>query len=219
MVALHSKNNTNTKRYLESTTPFVGDDSALTIALKAGQLSAKEELYRRYSRYVYRILYRMIGSDMDLADHLHNVFIQAFKNVSKIREGNKLKSWLASVAVYTAIAHIKDNQRKQWLTFVSPSDLPEVEYESTCEENREAVRQVYLVLEQMKTEERIPFSLRFIEGMPLREVANACGVSVATVKRRLERAKSRFAFYMRRNPLLVEFIETMPLEQSILRNA
>ena len=48
------------------------------------------------------------------------------------------------------------------------------------------------LLDRLPVDERIPFALRAIDGMDLREVASACGVSVPTVRRRLARAERRF---------------------------
>ena len=41
-------------------------------------------------------------------------------------------------------------------------------------------------------DERIAFSLRRLDGMELKEIAHACGCSLATIKRRLARAEKRF---------------------------
>ena len=70
------------------------------------------------------------------------------------------------------------------------------------EEVREALEETYRVLDLMPADERIAFALRFVEGMELTEVADACGVSLATIKRRLSRAETRFvAMAGRREPL------------------
>ena len=48
------------------------------------------------------------------------------------------------------------------------------------------------------------FTLRFVSEMQLTEVAAACKVSLATVKRRLARAEKRFVEAARSNPALTE---------------
>ncbi|HEY7376710.1 MAG TPA: sigma factor-like helix-turn-helix DNA-binding protein, partial [Polyangia bacterium] len=48
------------------------------------------------------------------------------------------------------------------------------------------------------------FSLRFISEMQLTEVAAACRVSLATVKRRLARAEKRFVEAAKDHPALRE---------------
>jgi RNA polymerase sigma-70 factor (ECF subfamily) len=68
------------------------------------------------------------------------------------------------------------------------------------------MRAVYRVLGGLNTDQRIAFALRFIAGMELTEVAASCGVSLATIKRRLGRAQSAFTSAARREPSLVEWL-------------
>ena len=72
---------------------------------------------------------------------------------------------------------------------------------------QDALRRVYRLLEHLPVDERIAFGLRFMDGMGLRETAELCGVSPATIKRRLGRAQARFLAEAARDPLLRERIE------------
>ena len=66
---------------------------------------------------------------------------------------------------------------------------------------------VYEVLDKVPVKERIPFTLRIIDGMALQDVAQACDVSLATVKRRITRARQRFSVLAKNYPLLEELME------------
>ena len=74
-------------------------------------------------------------------------------------------------------------------------------------ETHEAVRATYRVLDAFPEDERIAFSLRFISEMQLTEVAAACRVSLATIKRRLARAEKRFVEAARNHPALCERLD------------
>jgi RNA polymerase sigma-70 factor (ECF subfamily) len=79
----------------------------------------------------------------------------------------------------------------------------------TCEadnDSREALRALYTILDDLPADERIVFLLRFLEGMGLRETAEACGVSMATIKRRLSRAEELFVPKAKNHPLLSEWV-------------
>jgi RNA polymerase sigma-70 factor (ECF subfamily) len=69
-------------------------------------------------------------------------------------------------------------------------------------ETSEAVRATYAILAKFPADERLAFSLRFVSEMQLTEVADACGVSLATVKRRLARAEKRFVEAAKSHPAL-----------------
>ena len=66
---------------------------------------------------------------------------------------------------------------------------------------------MYRVLDVLPVDERIPFALRFIDGMELTEVAAACDVSLATIKRRLARSEKRFVAVAARYPELGPWLE------------
>ena len=72
---------------------------------------------------------------------------------------------------------------------------------------REALDHSYAILDTMPADERIAFSLRFIDGMELTEAATACGCSLATIKRRLAKAEKKFLDSARADSVLSGRIE------------
>jgi RNA polymerase sigma-70 factor (ECF subfamily) len=70
-----------------------------------------------------------------------------------------------------------------------------------------SLARLYRVLGGLPPDERIVFALRFIDEMELAEIADACGVSRTTVKRRVRKAEERFAVAARQDPLLSEWLQ------------
>ena len=64
------------------------------------------------------------------------------------------------------------------------------------------MRAMYRVLDALPADERMVFTLRFMSELELTEVAAACRVSLATIKRRLARAEARFQEVAQQEPLL-----------------
>ena len=58
---------------------------------------------------------------------------------------------------------------------------------------RVELREVYAILAGLPPEERVALVLRRVEGMELKEVAEAMDLSLATVKRRLVAAEARLS--------------------------
>jgi RNA polymerase sigma-70 factor (ECF subfamily) len=69
------------------------------------------------------------------------------------------------------------------------------------------VKRFYEVLGRMRTEDHLIFALRFVEGYSLAEVSAATGLSLATVKRRIARAKGEFARRAARDSVLGSLLE------------
>jgi len=182
------------------------DGAPLVDALRAHHPAAPAILFDRYAPQVRRILVRVLGSDRESADLLQDVFLRALESLDRLRDGERLGSWLTSIAVFTARETIRRRRRWRWLTPFAPEDLPEIAVSGDGAASEE-LRAFYTALSRLPTDERIPFSLRFVEGMELTEVAEACGVSLATIKRRLSRAEVRFLALARRSPALAQRLQ------------
>src|SRR5262249_11464483 len=107
-------------------------------------------------------------------------------------DDDSLRPWLTSIAVFTARRQIRRYGRRKSFLLFSHDDLPEVAAPVSNPEIQEALRATYRVLSRLPADERIAFTLRFIDGMELAEIAGACRVSLATIKRRVLRGKLRF---------------------------
>lgn len=182
-------------------------DDALLEGLRRGDGAARRDLFEKFSPHVERILVRVLGRDQELSDALHDTFVQAFVSVSSVRDASALKGWISIVAVYTARGIIRRRKARRWLRFWAPEDMPEPPPVGPNAEESWAVSRVYAVLGGMSADQRIAFSLRYIEGMSLHEVAEAAGCSLATIKRRLGRAQATFLEASRKDPLLAGWAE------------
>ncbi|MFT3925562.1 MAG: sigma-70 family RNA polymerase sigma factor [Myxococcales bacterium] len=183
--------------------PFEGSDEALVHALRLGHPGAKAVLYDRHRVPVRRVLARVLGIDQELPDLLQEVFVQALARIHELERPDRLGAWLVGIAVFTARGQIRRRRRQRWLSFWSPEVIAELPAgEASDDEAKQLLRATYRVLARLPEEERIVFALRFLEGMELREVAEASGLSLATVKRRLARAGTRFESLAQRDPEL-----------------
>jgi RNA polymerase sigma-70 factor (ECF subfamily) len=187
---------------------FDGSDEALVLALRQGDRVAASELVRRYGAYVECVLARILGVDGELPDLLHDVFLNALDSIGSLKTPSMLKEWLRGVTVFVARGCLRRRRRRQWLVFRPAEELPEIPVEVGSSDATEALTRTYRALAKLPPDERIAFALRFVAEMELTEVAAACDVSLATIKRRLEKAQSRFAAAGRKDPVLREWIES-----------
>jgi RNA polymerase sigma-70 factor (ECF subfamily) len=189
--------------------PFAGDNESWVRALCERQPGAIAAFYHCYAERVLRVLVRILGSDQDLKDVHHETFLRALNSIGNLRDANCLTQWVTSVAVFSARTCLQGRYRRRWLRLFAPDDLAELAGEGRTPDPtlREALRATYKLLDLLPPVERIVFSLRFIEGMELTEVAAACDISLATTKRRLSRAQQRFSKLASRHPVLSEWLK------------
>ena len=180
------------------------DDAELVAALHRGDRAARAVLVQRYEPLVERLVAGALGIDSEIADVIQDVFVGVFEGIRSLKDASALRSWIATLAVFTARGRIRRRRRWRWIRFVAPEEVPEVPVAAPQGETSEAVRATYAILEKFPADERLAFSLRFVSEMQLTEVAAACRVSLATVKRRLARAEKRFVEAAKAHPALVD---------------
>ena len=190
--------------------PFPGpmSDALLVAAIRAGRPNVGDQLFERYGEYVERLIVRVLGLDTEVPDLINEVFARAFERMDQLEDATALKSWLGSIACFTARSFLRDRRsRRRFLNFFAPEELPEIPVSGAPVECSLALARTYRVLDMLSVDERIAFALRFVEGMSLGEVAYAMDVSVGTVKRRLTAGKKRFVREAERDPLLRDLIQ------------
>lgn len=187
--------------------PIAESEASLVAALQAGRAEARKALFDRYAGDLERILFRVLGPDAEAPDILHDVFVAALQSIGTLRDPRALPGWLRGIAVNKARKLIVKRQRWKLIQLFAPSDLPETEALVPSAEISEAMRSTYQVLGAMPADERVAFALRMIDGMELTQVAQACGVSLATIKRRLARAQESFTTLAKSQPALAEWLE------------
>jgi RNA polymerase sigma-70 factor (ECF subfamily) len=186
---------------------FVGDDTALVAALRAGHPGAAAAFYDRYAEHVRLTLRSILGPDEDIPDLLQEVFIRALDRVRNLREVDRLSSWLTTMAVFVARAQIRIRSRRRWLRFFSPERTRPLQLEQPSSDARRALRELHAILDQMPIDERTAFVLRYLHRITLLEAAEACETSLATFKRRLARAEACFRDAIRARPEFTQWLD------------
>lgn len=181
----------------------------LVDGLRAGDSWARNELFDRYAALVERTLRRILGRELhvDLADLIHDCFVQTLDSLARLREADALPGWIRSIAVHVAYKSIRARRARSWLLFWEPAVIPDVPATDADPEIRDAYIRTYAVLDRLGADDRVAFVLRHVEGLELEDLATACRVSLSTIKRRLARAEQRFAAIAKGDPVLREWLE------------
>lgn len=148
-----------------------------------------DELFDRYSTYVARLATRLLGyGDAEIEDVVQDVFWVASQRLPRITNLIQARGWLATVT--TRVVGRKLRRRRFRNLFHGTSQRDDVPARGATAEERALLIRLYEVLETLPTDQRLAWSLRYLEGEPLEAVAAACRCSLATAKRRVSAAKS-----------------------------
>ena len=162
--------------------------------------AAFEVLYLRHKDYVLRVALRFTP-DMDTAlDVLQDTFVQLLRRFPPVGEGitltARLTTLLYPIAKNTAITAARKAGRFPVADDVMPEDVPA----PTGRDNEDLGR----LLANLPPGQREALTLRFVDGMSLREIAQALDIPEGTVKSRLHGGVAN----LRASPLLADFFST-----------
>jgi RNA polymerase sigma-70 factor, ECF subfamily len=185
------------KSSLRATAPvrllgFRGSDEELLRWLQRGDPGAAAMLHARFAVEVNRLVWRLLGADQDHDDIVQHIFCKLLVSAKRVRDAEKLSGWVRSVTVNAVYSELRKRSVRR-LFLAAQAVQPEQFEDSVANaEAREVLARVYTVLARMPVADRIAFSLRYLDGKQLAEVAELCGCSLATAKRRISRAHDCF---------------------------
>ncbi len=181
-------------------------DEQLLMHYTQGDVSAFEELVRRYRRELYNFLARFVGDRALAEDIFQEAFLQVHLSAGGFDVSRKLKPWLFTIAANKARDALRgrfrhptaeldarisgsDEEHTRYVDLM-PADVPRPE-ESL--QNQEAADAVKTIVEQMPENLRVVLLLSYFHGFPYKEIAEILDVPLGTVKSRLHVAVKEFA--------------------------
>lgn len=167
------------------------DDAALVALARESHSVAFEVLYRRHASFALNLAVRIQGSASDVEDVVHDAFLRAQHRLGELRDAASFRSWLGAIVVRLVRTRLRRRRLLGvlGLSHAEPVDLDAVASPEASPEARAQIAQLYALLRTMPPNERIAWTLRHIEKHRLEDVAELTGCSLATAKRRIQRAQ------------------------------
>jgi RNA polymerase sigma-70 factor (ECF subfamily) len=177
----------------------VSDELTLVQAAKSGDVSAFEELVRRYDRNVFRIAQHITQNREDAEDVVQDAFLKAYSNLAQFQGQSKFYTWLVRIAVNEALMKLRRRRPERTVSLDEevkteedsvPREVadwsPNPEQQYSQAELREILSRT---IQGLPPGFRTVFVLRDVEGLSTEETAEALELSIPAVKSRLLRAR------------------------------
>jgi RNA polymerase sigma-70 factor (ECF subfamily) len=170
------------------------DATELVLRARAGDRWALEALYRDHVADVTRVAVFLLGRSSDVDDVIQDAFVRAFAQLPSLRETSAFGGWLARITANEARSRLR---RRRLLSRLGldrgEEDVPLDQFlsDGATPDERAEIARAARTLAQLAPDERVAWTLRHVEGWSLDETADALGVSLATVKRRLQHAEEQ----------------------------
>lgn len=161
--------------------------------------AAFEALYLRHKDYVLRVALRFTP-DIDLAlDAVQDTFVQLLRRFPPTGDGitltARLTTLLYPIARNATITALRRAGRFPVADDIAPDELPARPAQQDDDIGR--------LLAALPPGQRETLTLRFVDGMSIREVGEALGIPEGTVKSRLHQGIAR----LRASPALKDFFD------------
>jgi len=174
-------------------------EQELIAGVQQGQHQLFYELVRPYERRVYGAAFAILRNQQDAEDVAQEAMLKAFANISKFRAEARFSTWLIQITVNEALMRRRrertvvmeaiDDRREEEADY-SPRDFADWrEIPSEALERKEVRQRLAEALATLDRKYREVFVLRDMEQLNIQETAEALGISVASVKTRLLRAR------------------------------
>lgn len=174
-------------------------NDALDVAeAQAGCELAFRRLVERHGRGVFRLAFRLTGSEPDAEDVVQEAFLKAYRELNRFESRSSFGTWVHRITVNCAYDLLRQRPRHQ----ADPLDAsqadgqggwfePEADGVSSPDRvafGAEVQGRVRAALDLLTPTERAAFVLRHFEGRSLDEIGDALGLKVGATKHSIFRA-------------------------------
>ena len=170
------------------------EDAELVERARQGDVSAYEELVRRYQDLAARTAYVITGGAADAQDAVQEGFVKAYHSLARFRAGAPFRPWLLRIVANEAINRRRAAGRHQSLALraaegrLTGDAVPSPEGAALAQEEH---RELLAAMARLRPEDRLVIAYRYWFDLSELEMAEALGCARGTVKSRLSRATGR----------------------------
>ena len=179
----------------------LGDERALVASIRAGDDRAAERLVRAMTPRMLAVARRFFSDESDAQDAVQDAFLSAFRALDRFEGDSRLSTWLHRVTVNACLMKLRTRRRRPELSIdaLQPrfaDDGHPLEFASPWNPNpaagietEETAAFVRSMIDRLPDDARAVILLRDIEGYDTATSAQMLGITEASVKTRLHRAR------------------------------
>ena len=176
-----------------------GEEKILTLAIR-GKASAFGSLYDHYQPRIYRFVAIKVGRREEAEDLTHQVFLNAWQNIGSYKDlGYPFSSWLYKIARNQIADYYRARRETASIDNIDPEYFAapaSVHLDLSMKMEFEHVRNA---IQKLKPEYQDVIIMRFIDDIPIKEVADSLDKSEGAVKLLQHRAIKELRDILSRN--------------------
>ncbi len=165
----------------------VGAEQTLVDLARGGDLEAFETLYRRHVGRTYALALRMTADVREAEEATQDVWVRVWERLDSFEGRSAFTTWLQRLGVNLLLD--RQRRRRRMKDRSEPLNHPDMRDRFQAPESTGDRLDLERALADLPEGARTMFILHEIEGFKCREVAEATGTAVGTVKAQLHRAR------------------------------
>lgn len=190
----------------DASTPAVNPEVDLVRRARKGDLSAYDELVRRYQERIYATVYHMTSNHEDANDIAQEAFIKAYQALKSFKGGSSFYTWLYRIAVNKTINFLKQRKNKHHFSLndidfnaENDPDLVALVSDKTPFRNvglTELQKKLNEALHKLSEPHRMVVVLHDVQGLSHDEIADIMDCNIGTVRSRLFYARQQLQGFL-----------------------
>ena len=179
------------------------DENTLIRTAQRGDPDAFEQLVRTYDQNVLRMALNLLHSQEDARDVYQEAFLRVYRNLPKFRFDCSFSTWLYRIVANLCLDQIRKRKVRKEEGSAVETGAGELDRFQFLPEQRadvdpqrqlmssEVNTRIQEVLSRLTARERLVFEMRHFQGMRLRAIGEALGVTEEAAKNCLFRATQK----------------------------
>jgi RNA polymerase sigma-70 factor (ECF subfamily) len=163
-------------------------DIAVIRRAQRGDELAFTEIVRAYEGPIFNYILRMIGDRALAEDLTQDVFLRVFQGLRGYSRRARFTTWLYQVAKNRVVDELRSEERRP-RALMMIDDAPQLEVVDMPIELNEAIGVLWRAVEELSPDLKEALLLRDIAGLSYNEICDTLGVTLATVKWRIFKAR------------------------------
>ncbi|RPH93031.1 sigma-70 family RNA polymerase sigma factor [candidate division KSB1 bacterium] len=173
-------------------------DEDLILAFQQGDVSAFEEIVRRYRDPLFNFIVRLLGDAFFSEDIVQETFLRVYRNRHRYHQVAKFSTWIYTIASNLAKTELRRRRVRNFFSISSKGedekDYDLVDVSTDIERDVDGIIKGEMILKEINAlphHFREAVVLRDVQDLSYEEISQILNVPLGTVKSRVNRGRSR----------------------------
>lgn len=166
------------------------NDAMLALTASNGDMAAVEQLLRRNWTWLKAIVLATTGKHDLVDDILQDVCVKVIDKIHQLKEPERIRPWLASIARNQAVTALRQAAKQQRIAAIAAQQVASAVNKTAAERSADQIAgDLWAAIEKMPEKYRQVFLLKYVHDYSYQQIAEILDIPFTTVQIRLVRSR------------------------------